>query len=118
MTHIGSTFVLAGEGHHLRVVISKKNESDGLVLVCNLTDRDHDPDCLCKFEAGEHKRITKPSVVEMRKLIALPVDKFPEAVRRGHIVLREDFPVELVERIVTAVLKTKSVRPKFKAYLH
>jgi hypothetical protein len=116
MTHIGATFVLCGDGNHLRIIISKPNKN-GLVLVCNLTDTVHDPDCLCQFEAGDHVRIIKPSVIEMRKLIPLPVDQFQVALENKNIVFREDFPAGLVQKITNAILQTKSVPEKFKAYL-
>jgi hypothetical protein len=115
MTHIGATFDLRGEGNHLRIIISKPKA--GSVLVCNLTDTIHDPDCLCHFETGEHIRIIKPSIIEMRKLIALPVDQFPNALGNNDIVFREDFSAELVQKIVNAILQTKSVPEKFKSYL-
>jgi hypothetical protein len=115
MTHIGAAFDLCGVGNHLRIIISKPKA--GCVLVCNLTDTIHDPDCLCQFEAGEHERITKPSVIEMRKLAALPVDQFQNALDNNSIVFREDFSTELVQKIVSAILQTKSVPEKFKSYL-
>jgi hypothetical protein len=117
MSHVGATFDLCGEGNHLRIIISKKNDLTGCVLVCNLTDYEHDPDCLCKIKAGEHPRVTKPSVIEMRKLIELPIEGFVSALKSNSIVFREDFSPALVQRIITAVLETKSVPPKFKRYL-
>jgi hypothetical protein len=115
MTHIGATFDLRGDGNHLRIIISKPKA--GAVLVCNLTDTVHDPDCLCHFETGEHVRIIKSSIIEMRKLVALPLDQFQNALDNSDIVFREDFSAVLVQKIVSAILQTKSVSEKFKSYL-
>lgn len=116
MTHVGASFDLVGDGNHLRIIVSKENPKTGCVLVCNITDENHYPDCPCKFAAGEHPQINKPTTIELRRLETLRVREFPIALKRGMIVFREDFSPELVKRITDAILGSKAAE-KFKAYL-
>lgn len=112
----GAAFDLRGHGYHLRIVISDPNKQ-GIVLVCNVTDLTHVPDCGCRIEPGEHDRITKPSGIDLRHLLELSVEGIERGVADGHLVPRNNFAPHLVERIVRAILSSRDVAPKFKAYL-
>jgi hypothetical protein len=116
MIHKGASFILCGSGNHLRAIVSEPN-ADGEVLVCNITDYDNDPDCRCVITPGEHARISKLSVIALRRLLILSVDGILLGHKNGQLVFCEDFSAELIVRMCAVILESPDVAPKFKRKL-
>lgn len=89
MIRIGATFDLIGDESHLRIVLSNPDPKTKLVLVCNITDQRHDPDSGLVLQVGDHPRITKPSVIAIRRLAELPAAGFDRAIRGKNRAPRE-----------------------------
>jgi hypothetical protein len=113
MIRLGASFQLCGVGNHLRIIISEP-DAVGSILICNVTDEANDLDCLCVIHPGEHPKITKRSVIALRKLCLLTVDALLAAEGKRQIVFFEDFSAELVLRIQQAIASSPDVAPKFK----
>jgi hypothetical protein len=116
MIQIGDTFYICGIDSHLRSIISNPN-SEGDVLVCNITDQKYDPECSFVLMPSDHPQITKPSIIEIRKLTALPESRFDGAALRRSIVFRERCSVLLIEKIIAYIQGSPSVSPKWKRFL-
>ena len=114
MTHLGATFKINGPDTHLRIIVSASDPISSEVVVCNVTDFDHDPECACVIEPGEHPMIVKRSVIALRRLKLLNKEAIVAAMQNGSIVQYQDFSAELVARIREAILRSRDVAPKFK----
>ena len=117
MPHPGLFFQLIPEGgNHFWVVISPV--MNGLVLAVNITDFENCPQSPCVFEAGAHAVITKRSVAFYRKAREFEARKIDHLLEAGQYLRRlQDFPPELLERLVAGARKADDLTFRFRKYL-
>ena len=117
MPHPGLVFQLTSEGgNHFWVVISPV--VDGLVLAVNITGFRNCPDSPCAFEAGAHDVITKRSVAFYRKAREFEACKIDQFLEAGQYLRRlQDFPPELLHRLVDGANKADDLTFRFRKYL-
>jgi hypothetical protein len=108
----GYTFVC----EHLWIVVSDQN-SDGEVLVVNVTSLRDSSDDTCILDPGEHPFIDHQSVINFRKAQVWRAQRIESAAANGAINPQQVCSTALLKRIREAALKSPFFTIKLRKYL-
>lgn len=107
----GSSFLDKNEikKRHLRIVLTDPNV-DGVVATVSVTSlkKEKKQDVRIVLNCGDHPFIKHESVLSYRHCQLFYADKVSNLIKENVFIKKEDIPADLLEKIITAVLESKS----------
>lgn len=116
MVFIGATYWIrnSSDEPHLYFVITEPDEGNKVLLV-NMTDIDNISDRSCVLTPGDHKTITKKSVVHYGDPIYTKPAILEQAVRHSRkLQVGPNIGDKLIKRIQKGALKSEHLAPQFR----
>ena len=101
---------------HPYIVITEPEGNPLEVAVVNFTEYKANVDETAIFEAGEHPRLGKKSMINYMEGQVVPVDGLERLIKRHPHRLHEECEPAILKKIQDGVEKSRATRPKFLEY--